>query len=396
MKPKIIFVLLLAFTAVLANTSTTQKIKNQEQSLASSKKKEEGLNKKLDDIAKDIQSSKERLEKTSQEIEDLKKQIQDLKQSADDAQKDLSSLSQQNSELIANQKQVEASLVNIIAQNFSFDLLIAGSQGESEESIISSKALQKLNAILKDDLKKLAKNYDETSNIIKQKQKRISEIQKSLNDFEDKKIKLTKLQKEQNDTIIELQKDSQTYQKQLANLKQQQEQMRATLAELAIIKEKEEKQKKQSSQKSKVPTKPMQGYAGSAVRKYTGSKTIAPLDSFSVKQKFGNYVDPIYNIKIFNESVVLSSNSTDAKVKSVLDGKVILAKHTHLLNNVVIIENSDGMHTIYANLSQIAPTIKAGIAVKKGYIIGRVEKDLTFEVTQKNYHIDPLELISLK
>uniref|UniRef100_UPI00263A1100 murein hydrolase activator EnvC family protein n=1 Tax=uncultured Campylobacter sp. TaxID=218934 RepID=UPI00263A1100 len=106
--------------------------------------------------------------------------------------------------------------------------------------------------------------------------------------------------------------------------------------------------------------------------------------------------DPIYNIKIFNESVVLSANSADAKVKSVFNGKVVFAKETAMLDKVVIIENPNGIHTIYAHLSQIAPTVKVGAKVQKGYVIGRVQRDLTFEVTQKNYHIDPLELISPK
>ena len=60
----------------------------------------------------------------------------------------------------------------------------------------------------------------------------------------------------------------------------------------------------------------------------------------------------------------------------------------------LIIENENGIHTIYAHLSQIAPTVKVGSVVQKGYVIGRVRNDLTFEVTQRNYHIDPLEMIS--
>ena len=73
------------------------------------------------------------------------------------------------------------------------------------------------------------------------------------------------------------------------------------------------------------------GYQTSSVKRYSGARTIAPLDSYSVKQKFGNYVDPIYNIKIFNESVILRSSTPDAKVKSVLNGKVVFAKATPML-----------------------------------------------------------------
>ena len=64
--------------------------------------------------------------------------------------------------------------------------------------------------------------------------------------------------------------------------------------------------------------------------------------------------------------------------------------------NKVIIEHKDNMHTIYAQLDKIAPTIKPGRAVKKGYTIGRVDNALKFEVTLKDKHIDPLELINTK
>ena len=50
------------------------------------------------------------------------------------------------------------------------------------------------------------------------------------------------------------------------------------------------------------------------------------------------------------------------------------------------------MHTIYANLSQIAPNIRKGKKIKKGYTVGRVDSELIFEVTQKSYHINPIRL----
>ena len=79
-----------------------------------------------------------------------------------------------------------------------------------------------------------------------------------------------------------------------------------------------------------------------------------------------------------------------------LPGKVVFAKETAVLDKVVILEHSGGIHTIYAHLNQIPPTVRVGSNVKKGYIIGRIGSDLTFEVTQQNYHINPLDLISLR
>jgi len=137
-------------------------------------------------------------------------------------------------------------------------------------------------------------------------------------------------------------------------------------------------------------------YQSSRVKKYSGAKTAAPLNGAYLKRKFGNYNDPVYNIKLFNENIVLGSNSGDTQVKAVLPGKVVFAKETAVLDKVVILEHSGGIHTIYAHLNQIPPTVRVGSNVKKGYIIGRIGSDLTFEVTQQNYHINPLDLISLR
>ena len=72
---------------------------------------------------------------------------------------------------------------------------------------------------------------------------------------------------------------------------------------------------------------------------------------------------------------------------------MILAQNTALLDHIVIIEHSNGIHTIYAHMDKIAPTVKKGKKLKRGSIIGRVSNELMFEVTQKNYHINPMELI---
>ncbi|MBU1994982.1 M23 family metallopeptidase, partial [bacterium] len=125
---------------------------------------------------------------------------------------------------------------------------------------------------------------------------------------------------------------------------------------------------------------------------YYGIKTIAPLDYYDITKDYGTYTDPIYGIKIFNESISLKPKQSNSKVKTVFNGKVIYADKTSVLDNIVIVEHADGLHTIYANLSQIAPDIKAGVKIKKGYTIGRVSDELIFEVTQKSYHINPIGL----
>ena len=229
-----------------------------------------------------------------------------------------------------------------------------------------------------------------------------SAIKFNLKEFRQKQTALKSLQNKQKRNLEILNQDKNIYSKKLADIKKQQDEMRKTLENLQIL-----AAKPQVPAKKQTPTKEQNraktdkvrmigsSYQAGNVKRYSGAKTIAPLDKFSVKQKFGDYVDPVYNIKIFNESVVLRSATTDARVKNVLAGTIVFAKETPVLDKVVIVENGNGIHTIYAHLDKIAPTIKVGQKVKKGYVIGRVKQDLTFEVTQKNYHINPLELIAM-
>ncbi|WP_257842474.1 peptidoglycan DD-metalloendopeptidase family protein [Helicobacter sp. 11S02629-2] len=127
--------------------------------------------------------------------------------------------------------------------------------------------------------------------------------------------------------------------------------------------------------------------------RYKGPKTIAPLTNYTVEQNYGTYYDPVYKLKVFNEGVILKSKENDAMVRAVMDGKVIYAQEMPVLKKVVIIEHANSLHTIYSQLDKIAPTLRPGFIVKKGYVIGRVNKSLSFEVTQKDKHIDPMDLI---
>ena len=399
-----IFTFLLAFSLAFAS-NTKEKIKDSKNSLRSSQAMSEQLSKKLDDLAGDIVTGEKKLHDISGDITNLKGQISVLETNASKALLELDDLTKQNKELERTQKELEQNMIRVIAEDLSFDLLMSASEGkQSEESIISSQILTKLNAITKEDFNKLSKDYEETINLIKNQSSKISEINTSIKNYKRKQSDLQSLESTQKNTISGLKRDKEIYTKKLAKLQAQQDELRKTLEQLAIMQKQEdeaaraarEKQEKAAGKGGKgAKSQPMGGgYQTSSVKRYSGARTIAPLDSYTVKQKFGNYVDPIYNIKIFNEAVILRSTTPDAKVKSVLNGKVVFAKATPMLENVVIIENENGIHTIYAHLSQIAPTVKVGSLVQKGYVIGRVRNDLTFEVTQRNYHIDPLEMIS--
>ncbi len=127
---------------------------------------------------------------------------------------------------------------------------------------------------------------------------------------------------------------------------------------------------------------------------YRGGKTISPLSGAKLIKKFGTYVDPIYKIKIFNESITLKATS-NTKVQNVLNGKVVFAGKSSMLGKVVVVAHSGKMHTVYAGLSKIAPNIKAGRKIKRGYVVGKVKSKLMFQATKNSKHINPLKLIQI-
>lgn len=414
------FLLILTVCATLFAAGTTaNKTQSTKQNLKTKVEQEKRLNKKLDELAKSILSGEENVKTTAEQISALSVQVKELESSAKAADASLNTLIAQNKDLVAEQKRIEASLLAIISKRFAYDLIVPKNYIESEESIISAEILNSLTKDSQNEVNKIAKDYSKTINSIKSQTDKIGAIKLDLAEFRSKQDKLIALQTKQKKDLAQLKSDKDSYEKELSAIQADQEELRKTLEKLAIIAKNEEEEKARAQQKAKLEEAKKaknneklasqsqktakndvrqvgSSYQMSQVKRYTGAKTIAPLEKFTLKQAFGDYTDPIYKIKIFNESVVLRSALRDAVVKNVLDGKVVFAKETSLLQKVVIVENKDGIHTIYAHLSKIAPTIKVGSRLKKGYVIGRVERDLTFEVTQKNYHINPMELIASK
>ena len=414
---KKIALFLLVFSYIFAEQSTKDKIELTNKNIAVKKSEEKNLSKKIDELGVLIVKESAELKKTNAQIDEITGLVVNLSQKYKDEALELDELNKQTDELVKIKLELEKKITDLIVEDFSFNL-IQDSDIKTHEALISNEIFLSLSDVFRKDIANLIITHDKTSKTIDKKNKEISNLEKNLKEYNAKKEELSNAQKKQKKLVENLNKNKEDYIQKLINTQKQSEALASTLEELKIIDDKEEKAKaKKIAQKNAQKQQPQpeilqrdkrvedidkkvklygSSYKESRVKKYVGSKTISPLKNAFVKRKFGNFIDPVYDIKIFNESVILSSNTQNAQVYNVLDGKVIFAKSTPVLDNVIIVENKNGIHTIYANLSQIAPTIKNGSVIKKGYSIGRVKSDLTFEVTQKNFHIDPLELISLK
>jgi len=400
------FFLLALHVTILSAADVEQKILTNQKNLKSKSKVERNISKKLNDIAEDIQKEEKNLNYIESQIEDLGKNIARNENIVKDKEINLKDLTSQNLALMDKKQDLEERIIKVIAEDFSFYLISDKDYLDSSDSILIDETVDKIGVIIQKEFKKLSHDYEKINEKIEVQNVQIKKLKDSIEDLRNKKIKFSSLKKSKEVSIKKLANQKAQYKKRLRRVSREREELRATLKKLKIIKEKEDekeerkrlaaikKANKDSNINGKLTVRQIgSSYQNSRVKKYKGRKTIAPLDSFIVKRKFGSYIDPIYKIKIFNESVILTSKINNAKVKNVLNGKVIYAKDTAVLDKVVIVENSYGIHTIYAHLSKIAPTIEVGKKIKKGYIIGRVEDDLSFEVTQKSYHINPLELI---
>jgi len=403
-----IFILCIALLA-----STSQKITSSQKSLSSTIFQEKELGRKLDEIASAISKENETLRGIDSKINTLQKQIKTLQEETKETATALEELKNKNADLEKTKQELETRMIRIIADQFSFYLVMEKDYIESIESIVADEVLHEVDALIQKDFKDLSDTYSKTHSQIQAHNKEIAVLDDRLKGLRTKERSLSELQDRQKRTVASLDKQRNLYKMRLRQIHDQKKELHATLEQLKIIQRKEEEKRAQEAAQAaaraaiakpppdrveqKVTVRQIgSSYQGSKVKQYKGAKTIAPLDAFEVRQTFGNYTDPIYNIKIFNESVILRSKIPQATVKNVLPGKVVYAKQTSMLDHVVIVENGDGIHTIYAHMTQIAPTISVGKKIKKGYVIGRIEQDLTFEVTQKNFHINPLELITIQ
>ncbi len=364
---------------------------------------EKKISRALDKIASEISKEEIKLTTINKGILKTKQKIKDQNRKTKIKKGELRKIESLYTDLVKREKNVNKKMTDTLSKSISLDMITSGANQNDTSNSFYEKSIDN---IIMQTL------YDSYSDILKNKfsktKKRYIKLQKNIivvkTELDKLKNKLKTLRTEINkyDALKNLKKKSlknldferSAYLKKLRRIKKERAILGSTLKKLNITKLERKKTIIHSSPTSSTTVRQIgSSYQASKMVKYRGPKTIAPLDKYTLAQKFGTYTDPIYKMKIFNEAVILRAHSKNARVKSVLDGKVIYASKTSMLENVVIVKNRDNIHTIYAHLSQIAPTIKVGKKVPKGYILGRIKRELTFEVTQNEKHINPMRLI---
>ena len=396
--------LLISFLAVsLPAAKIDEKINKTSKKLIETKQTYSSLSAKLEETASKINQQKQIVGTQEEHINSLVQDLQSKESVYQSNKSTLKELETQQNNLIKTQNEIEQRLVFAIARNTSISLLINDDRAKEADAIITEEALKLHLKQINQEIKELNAMFVDNNEKIAGLSSKTTILKQSIAVIDKQKNKVLETKKENEKAIAKLEKDKQEYKKSLDKILDQQRSLQNTLASLNIIKRESLKPKKApptltppKSGSKPVPEDVKQAvaeYSPSNVAKYSGERTIAPLDGYVVTKRFGPYTDPVYGIKIFNDSISMKPTEADAKVKTVLNGKVIFAKPTAMLDNVIIIEHDNGLHTIYAHLDKIAPTVEVGKRIKQGSIIGRVARELMFEVTQRNAHIDPMQMI---
>jgi len=394
-----LFLLFSAFTCnLLANIDA--KINSTQTDIKNQKSKEKLISKKLSSIANDIKKEEQKLTKINRDIKNIKQKIVKQNQKSKIKKGELKKINTLYNDLVKREKDVNKKMTDILSKGISLKMIANGDSDrgmESIDNIVMKEVYNSYSKILKDKFSKTKIRYSKLTNNIKIVKKELDKIKFKLNGLKAQIKRYDKLKNQKSKTIKNLDNQRGAYLKKLNKARNQSLALGDTLKKLNITKTKRKKTiikeiKATPSQNASV-RQIGSSYQTSALVKYRGPKTISPLDSYTISQNFGTYTDPIYKMKIFNESVILRAKSKNSRVKNVLDGKIIYAAKTSMLEHVVIVKNRDNIHTIFAHLSQIAPTIKVGKKIPKGYVLGRVSRELTFEVTQNEKHINPMRLI---
>lgn len=448
---KLIFLLIVSFSTIFAASIIDKKIQNNIEKLNSTDDKKETTNLKLKELADQIESQNTNITNIEKETKQINADIEEHQKLLEESKNKLDDLQSKSTELIREKTSSEEQIVDTIIEEFSVSIAIKLVSEDSLQELIDSEIYTLLSQHSKDKVLKLNTNYSTLSTNTKNNQKDIDKISSYINERQKAKDKLTSLREKHSISLSNLEQQHKTYQEELNKVAKEQDSLKSLLSELNILKQEEtkkaeaianvaeeEKRKKLQellalkkaspkndavittkedvpfdSSSDEVQTSDVrnQKYAknlnldvkkigsstdGVTIVKYKGEKSITPLKSFKVVKNFGTYFDPVYKIKLFNESITLKSDEDQAKVFAVLNGKVVYAKKSAgMLENVVIIQHEDGVHTIYSHLDEISPTLVVGKWIKQGYVVGRVNDTLMFQATKDSAHIDPRDLFKI-
>lgn len=371
----------------------------------------------LEELADKIIREAKNLKKSERELKRLEKETASLEETEADKIARRKALEAEKQEAFEAKKKVERQLVDLVAEQLAQSLVVLETGPASVEDLIAKEIFKALKKMTSEESGKLKHAFVQAQLKIGKLDDQLEEINGKLTLLDDRRKKTTALREKQKKMLAGLEKEKSRYKNRFDALESEKSEAMKILASLNVVREKamkdrEERTRRENAARPQTPLASKElrdaskvevkqygsSYQATKRKHYKGQKYKNPLDdnyNVALTKKFGPYIDPIYNIKIHNDSVTLEADKTDAIVRNVMDGEVIFAKEVSLLGKVVIVRHRGNLHTIYRGLSTIAPGVEVDRKLRGRSAIGRVDKELIFEVTKDGIPINPLELIDL-
>lgn len=426
--------LVVVVTSFVLAATTVEKIKVSNSELNKSADELKQINKKLQNTAGKILQTEKDISTIDTKLDELSKN--NIKVEADykklSSELDIYNMQlEKTTNIIKNKK---LSLIRMLSENLSLVAAMKRSEHNTQESVVSQEIYDKYRQHNQELLVKL-KNEITILEMKRLEQQRISDATKqSLKGIKVMRNEFSTQKKFKVNAVVQLNKEEDLYKSGLKAISNRQDALRETLVKLNILRgseieaarkravvqqlaikletERKKRLRKQiadikksgkivdvkkleANSKSRQVQQINSSYKAEPTYSYSGGKTISPISGASVVKRFGTYEDPVYKIKIFNDSITLLAPYPNSDVVSVLNGKVVFAGNSSMLGNVVVVAHAGNIHTVYAGLSIIPSSVTVGTNVPKGYVIGKVIRKLLFEATKNSKHIDPLKLIQV-
>lgn len=407
---------LLIFVIFIALFGDTNKnIQTNEKKLENIASKADSINAKLKNLGANINDKNAKIKELEHQINALNANINKNQRNYENQERIFKETSAKQEALNNRLTVLQGELIDRVLKDMAIIMMLNQKEPLSEDAIISEEVLKSLSDLAKRDIEAIIKEQARVQMDLDISKARIENAKKIITAQIKKREILQSAISTQQNLINKMSSELQSYDNELKRLDKERTGIQKILVDLNILKKKElqeqERKRKELLAQKKVDSAPKKSpnltiaplevrQIGSSYRnvrtaKYNGAKTIAPLKNYTILTKYGPYFDPVYKMRVFNEFITFGVKSR-ASVLAVLDGKVVFAKSTPVLKKVVILEHKNGIHTIYSYLDEIPRNISVNASVKKGATIAFVGEKLHFEVTQRDKHIDPLQLINAK
>ena len=404
--PRIVALLLLLSSSCLGQDKP--KINTKKEELQKLRGNIELYQKKLDESTQKESTSLEALDKLEKQNLQTRQDIKRMSNQIDETSRNVANL--ENQIQLARRKfsSLESEYADFARSFYEHgrmhDLELILTASSINEMLVRYEYLKRFSDQTKADMLSISAERDRLSDLKDQLRRELGRQQGFLARKDQGERKLSSRIKDQKNLIAKLRTNKKVYSEQL----QRTQSAAADLEKLiqTLIAEEAERKKEEEARKAKLantknptptktPTTPAQTVAAISTTK---GRLPWPVENGKVVAKFGEHENPVLKTVTLNYGIDIAVPE-NSDVESVADGEVSRIFWLPSYGNLIIIDNYNGLRTVYSHLADIY--VKEGDKVKSGESVGTVGESLAgsvlhFEVWLDKNKQDPESWLSKK